>query len=523
LPAPNSAGANSKQAALRVFRPAVIAIWNGRNHPQSSKTPGNREEAMMSRLFPRKPTTLQRAGSRLRLEALEQRWMLAGAPVLSGGHLSVTGDDANNVIAVSLAGPMIDVTIDGTNYQYNPATVATISVDGAKGYDKVTLTGTAGNETITLGPLSATMSSPGIDLTVQNASEITADAAGEVGGTVGDVVSFYDSSGDDVFTASPGEGQMSGRNFLNKATGAEIIHAYAREGGTDTAHLYDSAGDDTFVGTATYGKLYGTGFQNRAKFFDFVHGYAKAGGTDAASLMGAAGADEFVGRPTWSKMAGEGYFNRVKFFDTVTATATNERIDTARLYDSAGDDNFTASPNTGSLSGTGYSLDVHRFYSIVATASSGGYDVAELIDSPGDDFAIGKPTETKLYNNSFSNTAQLFDVVHTYARNGGYDLAQLYDSAGDDRYYNIDNWAKMLGPLQNGVPEFYVRAKLFDAVYAYASAGGYDRAYFGDLATANGALRTLSSGGATNAFDAVFLMNDNGGFDPIYNSTSSTS
>ena len=473
----------------------------------------------MSRLFPRKPTTLRRAGSRLRLETLERRWMLAGAPVLSGGHLCVEGTDGNDVIEVSLAGP-IDVTINGTNYQYDPATVATIGVDGAKGYDKVTLTGTAGNDTVTLGPLSATMSSPGIELTVQNASEITANAAGEAGGTAGDVVSFYDSSGDDVFTANPGQGEMSGRNFLNKATGAEIIHAYATEGGTDTAHLYDSAGDDTFAGTATSSKLYGTGFYNRAKFFDFVHGYAKAGGTDTANLQGATGADDFVGNPEWSKMTGEGYFNRAKFFDAVTATATNERIDTARLYDSTGNDYFTASPNTGTLSGTGYALNVHRFYSIEATASSGGYDIAELIDSPGDDFAICKPTETTLYNNNFSNTARLFDVVHTYARNGGNDRADLYDSAGDDRYFNIDDSAKMLGPEQNGVPEFSVRAKLFDAVYAYAAAGGYDRAYFGDAATAQGALGTLTTGGANAAFEAVFVMNDNGGYDPFYNSTS---
>ena len=471
----------------------------------------------MSRFFPRKPTTSRRADSRLRLETLERRWMLA--PVLDNGHLTVEGTDGKDVIEVSVAGP-IDVTINGTNYQYDPATVQSIGVDGGKDHDKVTLNGTAGNDTITLGPFSAAMNSPGVDVTVQNASEIIANAAGQVAGSEGDVVNFNDSSGDDVFTASPGEGQMSDGNYLNTATGAEIIHGYAREGGTDTASLYDSAGNDTFVGTDTYGKLSGTGFQNRAKFFDAVHAYAREGGTDTASLRGATGADEFVGRPTWSKMAGEGYFNRAKFFDAVTATATNERIDTARLYDSAGNDFFTATPNNGTLSGTGYSLDVQRFYSIVATASSGGYDTAELIDSPADDFAIGKPTETTLYNSNFSNTAELFDVVHTYARNGGNDRAQLYDSAADDRYYNIDNSAKMLGPDQNGVPEFYVRAKLFDAVFAFAPAGGYDRAYFPDLATATGALGTLTAGETNAGFEAVFVMNDNGGYDPIFNSTS---
>ena len=472
----------------------------------------------MSRHISRKPSTFRRAGSGLRLETLEQRWMLAGAPVLSGDHLTVSGDDANDVIAVSLAGPMIDVTVNGTLYQYAPATIATIAVDGGRGYDKVTLDGSAGNETITMGPLSATMSSPGVDLTVQNASEITANAAGEVAASSGDVVSFFDSSGDEVFTASPGEGQMTGRNSINKATGAEAIHGYAREGGTDTASLYDSAGDDTFVGKSTYGKLQGTGFLSRAKFFDAVHGYAKAGGTDTARFEGTAGADEFVGRPTWSKMTGEGYFNRAKFFDTVIATATNERSDTARLYDSAGDDNFTASPNTGTLTGTGYSLAVSRFYSIVATASSGGYDIAQLIDSTADDFAIGKPTETTLFNTTFSNTAKLFDVVHTYARNGGNDVAYLYDSAGHDRYSLIDDTAKMLGPEQAGVPEFYIRAKLFDAVYAIASAGGYDQAYYGDIATATGASGVMTTGATSAAFEAVFVMDDNGGFVPIYDS-----
>lgn len=441
------------------------------------------------------------------------------APVLSGGHLAVEGTDSNDVIEVSLAGPMIDVTINGANYQYAPATVQSIGVNGAKGYDKVTLGGTAGNDTVTLGPLSATMSSPNINLTVQNASEISVNTAGQTAGTPGDVVSLFDSSGDDVFTAKPGEGQMSGRNFLNKATGAEIIHGYAKEGGTDTAHLYDSAGNDAFVGTDKYGKLSGTGFQNRAKFFDFVHGYATAGGTDVAILKGAAGADAFVGRPTWSKMTGTGYFNRAKSFDVVTATATNEFADTARLYDSSGNDHFTASPNTGSLTGTGYSLNVNYFYSIVATASAGGRDVAELVDSAGNDSVIGKPTETTLYNYTFSNTAKLFDVVHAYARNGGYDRASLYDSEADDRYYKEDKQAKMLGPDQNGRPEFIVRAKLFDAVHAYALAGGYDRAFFATAAAVNGDPGTLTTGQASTGFEAVLVMNDNGSYEPISSTT----
>ena len=445
--------------------------------------------------------------------------MLAAAPILTGDHLAVEGTDGNDVIAVSLAGP-IDVTINGTNYQYDPATIATIAVDGAKGYDKVTLTGTAGDDTITMGPLSATLSGPGIDLTVQNASEITADAAGQAVGTNGDVVSFFDSSGDDVFTANPNEGQMLGKGFFNKATGAEFVHAYAKEGGSDTAHLNDSAGDDTFVANDTIGKMQGTDFFSRAKFFDFVHGYSKAGGTDTATLTGAAGADEFVGTPEWSKLTGTGYFSRAKFFDTVTANGTSERADAARLYDSAGDDQFTASPNTGSLTGTGYSIEVNLFYSIEASASSGGFDTAELNDSTGDDYAVGKPTETTLSGTGFSNTAKLFDAAHAYARNGGNDIAQLYDSAGSDRYYNVDNWAKMIGPEENGVLEYSVRAKLFDAVYAYATAGGYDRAYFDDLASAS--LGQASTGAVSAAFEAVYILNDNGSYEQVNTAARST-
>jgi len=218
-------------------------------------------------------------------------------------------------------------------------------------------------------------------------------------------------------------------------------------------------------------------------------------------------------------MSGRNFRNKATGAEFIHAYAREGGNDVASLYDSAGDDYFTASPNTGSLSGTGYSLDVHRFYSIEATASSGGYDIAELIDSSGNDFAIAKPTETTLYNNNFSNTAKLFDVVHTYARSGGNDQALLYDSAGDDRYFNIDDWSKMMGPEQNGVPEFFLRVKLFDAVYAHADAGGYDRAYFGDQATATGALGTLTTGGPNDPFEAVFVMNDNGGYDPLYSST----
>ena len=125
---------------------------------------------------------------------------------------------------------------------------------------------------------------------------------------------------------------------------------------------------------------------------------------------------------------------------------------------------------------------------------------------------IGKATETRLYNFNFSNTAKAFDVVHTYARNGGYDVASLYDSAGDDRYYDAENSAKMFGPDNSGTPEFYVRAKLFESVRAFAPEGGYDRAFFDDPAAIQATLGSPASG---DAFEAVFVLYANGSYQPI--------
>ena len=128
-----------------------------------------------------------------------------------------------------------------------------------------------------------------------------------------------------------------------------------------------------------------------------------------------------------------------------------------------------------------------------------------LYDSPGDDTFYADPLEASLYKaGQYYNRARLFDAVHAYATAGGVDTALLSGSSGNDELHADPVQAAL---FRTG--DYYRRAKFFEKVYADARGGDDDRAYLldspeADLLQAEGNWARLSCGLSGEAVNYLF-------------------
>jgi len=85
---------------------------------------------------------------------------------------------------------------------------------------------------------------------------------------------------------------------------------------------------------------------------------------------------------------------------------------------------------------------------------------------------VADPNQGALFGDGFYNRAKFFEAVHAYGTAGGYDSARLYDSAGDDHFVLRPDDGALFGD------QFYNRAKFFEEIEANADAGGQDNASY---------------------------------------------
>lgn len=391
---------------------------------------------------------------------------LANLVEQNGDTVIVHGTAGDDSFSVTV-GSSYQISVNGVAYSFDAAQMNVVSIDGGQGNDTTTITGSAADETAMLYPGSATFAGPDCRIDVVHCQRIVVNAGGG-----NDTAFLYDSSGNDTFTADPTYGELSGPGYSNRVNGFDGVHAYGSSG-NDTAFLYDSSGDDKFVATPTYGRLYGQDFVLRAKFFDAVYAYATAGGRDMAAFNDSQGDDAFCATPKYALIAGDGFLHRAESFEYVLAISS-AGADTARLYDSSGNDLFVASPAEADLSGKGFQSHVIGFASVQACAT-GGYDTAQLYDSSGDDVFSATPTRGRLSGRGFSIRTEYFDAVHAYATAGGNDVAYLYGGAGNDVFVGTEIYSRMTGS------GYTTRAKFFETVYGYGG-GGNDLATLKDSA-----------------------------------------
>ena len=100
------------------------------------------------------------------------------------------------------------------------------------------------------------------------------------GGT--DSATFYDSTGNDNFTAGTGYAYMVGTGFTNNTTGYATVTAECSSG-NDQAFLYDAAGNDTLTASGNAATLTSSGRSIAVSRFDRVVANGTTGGTNTAN------------------------------------------------------------------------------------------------------------------------------------------------------------------------------------------------------------------------------------------------
>ena len=413
-----------------------------------------------------------------------------------GTQVDVYGTDGDDAFEASFAGPPYVVVVKGIRYDATMFPLMTgVHFFGQGGFDTALVTGSDGDEQLTLDPHSGTVTGPDYQLQLSDFSSITVHGEGGH-----NTVTLSDSAGNDNYVGAPGYAAMYGDGFYNRVYDAAESEAVAGDG-VDVAKFYDSPGSDLYTGTPVYNEVSGDGFKNVARYFEGVHVYATAGGFDVAKFFDSPEADNYVATPTYAAMFTEqltgqpngSFYNRAKFFEAVHAFATAGGSDLARFYDSPANDDYVATPTYAALFNTEYRQEyTNGFYNRAkyfegahAYATAGGSDLARLYDSPQDDVFDADPSQAALYNDTyeleythgFYNRAKFFEGVHAYATAGGAgDEARLHGSDGNDSFF--------ADPTQGAMyiaGQYYNRAKFFERVYAEAHQGDGDQARLQDL------------------------------------------
>ncbi len=337
-----------------------------------------------------------------------------------------------------------EVTINGFSYTVQDGVTTSVGFDGGGSEDQALLFGTFyGEATFSPGRGSMTDTRTGFVLSVENVAQIYA-----IGGGIEDTMSLEDSQGDDTLVASPKLMQLSGTTadgnpYLLSATNFRYAHAYARNGGDDTATLEGSEDYDRIKAYPDFVRLFNSTFYNRVKFFDTV----------AADTLG-----------------GEDYGVMLASDNADVVWAMKDGIRVAQNVELAAEE----SPDYDALA---YNVTIAGCEFFTARAD-GGDDWLELHDSAGKDVLIAKPHKIMMMNGPTSSvargeeytiTARGFSHMTSIADQGGdYDAAKLYDSSEDGTdvwaaaYVDGETWSTMTSP-----------SRLLYEVTAFEQVGGY--------------------------------------------------
>ncbi len=279
--------------------------------------------------------------------------------------------------------------INGIKYHFAEEEVVSISFDGGEGNDLVTLTDTAGDESLTTEPGHAT------------------------------------------FTNGDGQFELDASNF-------EVLYAYGSRGGHDTALMTGSPKDDKFKAEAEldYAKMYGTELYHRVKFFDTIEAYSQ-GGNDLARLFGSSGDDEFSGQMNASVLHSNNLVVAVHEFSRLVVAAETGGNDVAILNSSDIKDELHAKPHKAELfdqatNGDVYRITARRFAEYFSEGTENGGDKAKLWDTVGDDLLEAGDNWARLSTHGDSSEllyhVLAYDMVKANGIQGGTNKQAVDDS-----------------------------------------------------------------------------------------------
>jgi len=345
----------------------------------------------------------------------------------AGTAVTVSGTTAADTFALEQAADYA-VTINGVDYHFGPAGVATIAFNGVSGGDSAVLGGSTVVDTVQMNPKSASLNTGTLLASVTNCPTITVRGNG---GT--DTVTMNDSTLADTLTASPQTAVLAGPGFTNTVEQMPNIYVYARNGGRDLAYLNGGASKDKIKFDTNVAWIRAGSYYIRPKFFDEMYVDGMGGTTDTAIFYDTPGVDVLAASPTETTVTTGGVIYRVTSFENVTVYGT--AIDTATFSDSSGDDIFNGLNHKSYMYGSGYKVVSRGFKKVTATAST-GFDKARLYDTALDDHYECRPGISKVTGGGtsvLSITAQGFDRVSLVPTQGGFDTADLYDTPDNDR------------------------------------------------------------------------------------------
>jgi hypothetical protein len=227
---------------------------------------------------------------------------------------------------------------------------------GHSGSDAASLTGGPGIDQVELRETSAKLTGVSYQVLVYTTHHTTAQSGGGE-----DRALFYDTTGDDDFSAGPLGASLTGTGYEHIAHDFHRVYAYASEG-NDSATLDGSNGNDRYKATDSDARLYGSGFYNYVRGFDVVHGDAKSGTDDRAYLYDSDGRDVYDSTANESRFYGTTFDNHAHGFDRVYGDtyynraigfgvhytlldASDGETDRVSFEDSADDDTFAATGN----------------------------------------------------------------------------------------------------------------------------------------------------------------------------------
>lgn len=180
---------------------------------------------------------MQRQGSAGHIESLESRQLLSAAASLADGRLTITGDNANDVIVISLNAQnaaQLDVRLGKATTSYTAANIRRIDIDAMGGNDKITVREKAGRVLI--------------DMVVN-------------GGDGNDTI--VTGSGNDMIDAGAGNDKVSsgsGDDYIFGGEGNDNLL-----GGSDNDQIDAGAGKDKLSGDAGNDNIDGGGGKDNIK------------------------------------------------------------------------------------------------------------------------------------------------------------------------------------------------------------------------------------------------------------------
>ena len=428
----------------------------------------------------------------------------------------IAGSNADDLFSVQVGLKDATVSVGGKIYQFDSSSTQSIRLLGSFGNDRLQVVGSEEKEEINLRKSSSTVTGTWFEIRSYGMEETSFTGGGHE-----DLARFYDTDGDDKFTAVPYAATMEGTGYKNQVNGVHRIYAYATNG-RDAASLTGAVGQrDNFSVQPGDSRLYGDQFYLYASGFDAVTGNAtdeldraymygstgddqlqggqfattlksgsdifKAnqflytrvqldqGGTDRGVLDGSDGNDTFWSRPT------ETTFNVGKT-QVIVQNAEQLEVrggkgsDTATVYDTHYDDTFTAKPGLASMVNAVMNLSMTGFEKINTYANAGGVDRASVTGTTGADVFKASPTGWSLQGSSLSISGTGFSNVTAYGDSA--DSAFLTDSAFNDSLVLSSKLATMSGQ------QYSNSASGFGKVNA-ASSGGNDLVTFLDDETSS--------------------------------------